>query len=202
MTIPFIPYTQTNAPGSFAIQSDGLICGAMLPDPARLFALAGGILDASETLPMWGGIAIQELIPTDNPVTQPLTQLGGHIKRATTPATTTGFSVYDQNYAAINSPSSPVPQTSNYGLVNFFRLGSGQRIALEIDPALVTLYNSPIVQPVSWDFSAQRIIAFATTAIPLKVLTIVSANCMAAVYNAGTGALTWNRNAAGAICEI
>jgi len=203
MTVPFVPYAQSNFPGSFRITADGLIVGTALPDPATRFSLAGGVLDNSETLPMWGGIAIEELIPTDNPSSSPLTILGGHIKRATTVAQITGFSVFDQNYAAINSPSSPVPQTGAWGLVNFHRLGSGQRLVLEIDPALVSLYGDPITQQVSWDFSAQRIIAFATTAlVGVKILTVVGSNCMAPSYNSGTGALTWNANAAAAIVEL
>jgi hypothetical protein len=201
MTVPFVPYAQQSAAGSFAITADGVICGTAYPDPETRFALSGGILDSSETLPMWGGMAIQELIPS-NAANAPQSVLGGHIKRATTVATTTGFSVYDQNYAAVTSPASPAPQASTWGLINFFRLGSGQRVALECDPALISLYNNPITQQVSWDFTLQRIIAFATNAMPVKVLHIIPGNCMAALYNSSTGALTWNYNAAAAICVL
>jgi hypothetical protein len=211
MNIAFNPYVQTNAPGMFTIESDGLIVGTAFPDPAARFALAGGWLATAETLPMYGGIAINESIPSEpapggaSPIL-PLGPLGGSIARATTLAagagTTTGFSVFDQNYAAVNNPQSPVPQVGNGGLVNFYRLGSGARVALAIDPALITLQGGLITQQVSWDFSVQRIIAFATNALAVKILAVKSAGCMVPTYNAGTGFVTWNYNGAAAVCLL
>ena len=209
--IAFNPYLQTNAAGQFTIESDGLVVGTAYPDPSTRFALAGGWLATTETLPMYGGIAISELIPTER-TTAPATPtradiaLGSVIARATTLAagagSCTGFSVFDQNYAAVNTPQSPVPTVGSGGLVNFYRLGSGARVALAIDPALVTLEGGLITQQVSWDFSAQRIIAFATNAIAVKVISIKSANCMRPIYTAGTGFTTWSYNDAAAICVL
>jgi len=207
----FNPYVQTNAAGSFVIESDGLIVGTAYPDPSTRFALAGGWLATAETLPMFGGVAINESIPTERTTspatpTRPDLSLGGVIARATTLAagagTVTGFCVFDQNYAAVNTPTSPVPTVGSGGLVNFYRLGSGARVALAIDPALVTLEGGLITQQVSWDFSAQRIIAFATNALAVKILQIKSSNCMRPVYTAGTGLTTWNYNDAAAVCLL
>src|SRR6516162_6896655 len=209
--IAFNPYLQTNAAGQFTIESDGLVVGTAYPDPSTRFALAGGWLATTETLPMYGGIAISELIPTERSTapatpTRPDIALGGVIARATTLAagagTTTGFCVFDQNYAAYNSPQSPVPTIGNGGLVNFYRLGSGIRIALAIDPALVTLEGGLITQQVSWDFSLQRIIAFATNALAVKILSIKSSGCMRPVYTSGTGLTTWNYNDSAALCLL
>ena len=138
--IAFNPYVQTTAAGMFTIESDGFIVGTAMPDPAARFALSGGWLAAAETLPMYGGLAINESIPQERPpVTRADVALGGIIARATTLAagagTTTGFSVFDQNYAAVNTPQSPVPTVGSGGLVNFYRLSSGARVALAIDPA-------------------------------------------------------------------
>ena len=127
-------------------------------------------------------------------------ELGETIKRAVALAGISGFAVYDQNYAAINTPQSPAPQQSAGGFISFYRLGSGIRLALEIDPAVV-IDGLATNTPVTWDFSAQRIIAGAGP-LPVKILRTFSANCMAASYNAGTGNLTWNRNAAAAICLL
>ena len=208
MAINFNPYPQTTAGGMFNIESDGFVVGTAMPDPAARFALAGGWLAVAETLPMFGGVAINESIPTERSTapatpTRPEIALGGVIARATTLAagagTTTGFCVFDQNYAAYNSPQSPVPTIGNGGLVNFYRLGSGIRIALAIDPALVTLEGGLITQQVSWDFSAQRIIAFATNALNVKILQVKSSGCMRPIYTAGTGFTTWNYNDAAAL---
>ncbi len=203
----FNPYLQTNAAGMFNIESDGLIVGTAFPDPAARFALSGGWLATTETLPMFGGIAISENIPTERS-TAPATPtradiaLGSVIARATTYANLTGFSVFDQNYAAVNTPQSPVPTVGSGGLVNFYRLGSGIRIALQIDPTLVTLEGGLITQQFSWDFANQKIIAFATTALAVKILSVKSSGCMVPSYSAGTGFTTWNYNGAAAVCLL
>jgi hypothetical protein len=208
----FNPYIQTTAAGMFNIESDGLVVGTAFPDPAARFALSGGWLATSETLPMFGGLAISEAIPQERPpVTRVDTSLGGIITRATVNTSAgaagsiTGFSVFDQNYAAVNTPQSTVPTVGSGGLVNFYRLGSGARIALPIDPALVAGIENgttPITGQVTWDLANLRIAAFATNALPVKILAVKSTNCMVPSYSAGTGFTTWNYNGAAAVCLI
>lgn len=168
MSITINPALQSNASGTFGVQWDGLIQGMAYPDPATRFALAGGILDPNETLPMWGGVGISEIIPTPpgSPPQTPDVSLGGKIARATnvtggsTVKNLTGFSVFDQGYSAINSPQSPVPQVGIYGQVMFYRLGSGARIAVQVAPALVDLYGLVITHLVSWDFTSQMLVPY------------------------------------------
>lgn len=201
--IAFNPYVQTTAAGMFNIESDGFIVGTAMPDPAARFALSGGWLATTETLPMFGGVGISEAIPQERPpVNRADVSLGGIITRAADVAHLTGFSVFDQNYAAVNTPQSPVPSIGSGGLVNFYRLGSGARVALAIDPTLITLEGTIITSQVSWDFTNQKIVAFATTALPVKVLQIKSSACMVPVYNSGTGLITWNYNGAAALCLL
>jgi hypothetical protein len=192
------PYIQTNAPGMFNIESDGLVVGTAYPDPAARFALAGGWLAQAETLPMWGGIGISENIAQERPpVTRADVALGSIIARATANANLTGFSSFDQNYAAVNSPQSPVPSVDKGGLVNFYRIGCGIRLALAIDAALITLEGGLITQAVAWDYTNQRIIA--GTGFPGKIIAIKSSGCMVPVYTAATGFITWNYNGAAAV---
>ena len=194
------PAVQTSAAGMFNIESDGFIVGAAMPDPAARFALSGGWLATSETLPMFGGVGISENVPQERPpMTRADVALGGIIARATAYANLTGFSVFDQNYAAVNSPQSPVPTTDKGGLVNFYRLGSGARVALAIDPTLISLEGGLITAQVSWDFTNQKIIAFATTALNVRILQIKASGCMVPSYNSGTGFTTWNYNGAAAL---
>lgn len=198
------PNLTTNAAGTFGVTWDGLMQGVALPSPNAHFNLAGGYLAPTEVEAMYGGVAISELIPL-NPGAPPLTpdpSLGGAIKRAADYATLTGFSVFDQNYAMINHPASPVPLATAGMQVNFYRMGSGARICVAIDPALINLYGQIITSQVSWDFAAQRIVAFSTTALPVKVLKVVPTNCMTVNYTLGSGKATWNRNGAGAVILI
>lgn len=206
----FNPMVQTNAPGSFATQWDGLIQGMAMPDPETRFALSSGWLDPAETLPMWGGVAITELTPSNSvnppPAAAPGVNQQGMIQRAnnyTGVKLITGFSVFDQAYGMINSPQSPVPLASGYQQVMFYRLGSMARIVLKLDPTLAaSLYGFPITQGVSWDFTNQMIVAFATTALPVKILRVYPAGCMTVNYNSGNGFATWNRNDAAALVMI
>jgi hypothetical protein len=206
MNISINPYIQTNAAGSFNIQTTGLIVGTAYPDPATRFALAGGWLDAAATQPIWGGCGISENIPQSQPAAPPplypAKELGSKIDLATAEANLTGFAVFDQNYAAINTPQSPVPQTPPGGQVNFYRLGSGARIALEIDSTLVTLEGGLVTQQVSWDFTNQKIIAFATNALPVKILRLSVGNSFAPRYASATGFLTWLRTATAAVVVL
>jgi hypothetical protein len=90
-----------------------------------------------------------------------------------------------------------VPQTSNGGLVNFYRIGSGARVALAIDPTLVSLEGGLVTQAVAWDYTNQKIIA--GTGFPGRILAIKATNCMVPVYNSGSGFVTWNYNGVAAL---
>ncbi len=157
-TVSFNPVLTSTAGGSFNIDSSGYIQGQAMDDPAYRYWLAGGILATTETLPMWGGVAISELVPSSAGTTA----LGGQIGRATTltaqaAGQLTGFSVFDQNHSAINSPQSPVPLVGSGMSVNFYRMGSQARIAVACDPSLISLQTGLITQQVSWDFNSQRL---------------------------------------------
>jgi hypothetical protein len=212
--IAFNPLLQTNAAGMFTIESDGFVVGTAMPDPAVRFQLAGGWLATTETLPMYGGLAISENIPQERPpVSRTDIALGGIIGRGTVaPATggagvITGFSVFDQNYAAVNTPQSPVPVVGSGGLVNFYRLGSLARVALAADPALaaaVETGTTPITVPLYWDATNLRVTATVGTnlLIPVKLLAVKGAGCMLPVYTAATGFVTWNYNGSAALCLL
>lgn len=158
--IPFSPYTMTNAAGTFNTTSTGFVVGTAEDDPVARYKLQGGILATTETLPMWGGVGVTALIP--GVAGAPNGSLGPVIGRATTlTAAATGqlngFSVFDQNYSAVNTPSSPVPLSGAYGQVNWYPLGSGARIKVAIEPSLVSLQGSLISSQVSWNFTNQRL---------------------------------------------
>lgn len=175
-SVSFNPMVTTNAPGSFSITTAGAIQGMAFDDPALRNELAGGYYDPAETLPMWGGVAISEYVP--GAAGTPANSQGPRIGRATnvsaaTAGQITGFSVFNQNHAMLTSPQQQVPIALSYQLVNFFRLGSGMRIALGILPALVTAEGTIITQQLSWDFGAQQLAPF-VAAYPANVFTALT----------------------------
>lgn len=157
--ITFNPYLTSNAGGSFNVQSDGFIQGQAMDDPSARYRLAGGVLSNDETIPMWGGVGIFELVPG----AVPGGTRGGTVGRALTlvdqaDGQMTGFSVFDQAYGMINTPQSPVPQAGSGSQVNFYRFGSNARIAVAVDPALINLQGELITTRVSWDFVNQKLV--------------------------------------------
>jgi len=164
-SIAFNPGLTTVAAGSFGIDWDGLIQGTAFPDPATRFALAGGLLASTETLVMYGGVGIFEQVPPAVTTPSPGTPiaLGGNVGRATAltgSKALTGFSAFDQDYAMINTPQSPVPTIGSFGQVNFYRLGSNARIAVACATGLVSDEGGLITQQVSWDFVAQELVPY------------------------------------------
>lgn len=153
LNTPFYPYQTTNAAGSFSVQSAGYVQGIYMDDPAVRYALAIGTVSSSATGPIWGGMAISESVAAASGYDR--TQ-GGTLVAATAVTNITGFSVFNNAYAWPGSPQSPVPMAGASGMtVPFFRMGSGARIAVAMDPSLVSLDGGLITQQVSWDFNNQ-----------------------------------------------
>lgn len=183
-TPAFSPYATTNAAGSFNIDSTGFVQGCALDQPAIRNSLYGGILASTETLPMWPGCAISAVIPGASG--SPNGNLGPLITRATTVTATSanglnGFSVSDQNYAAVNNPASPVPLVGMFGEVNYYLLGSGARIPVNVDPSLTSLLGSIITSQVSWDFNNQVLQAYDASTATYS-LTSITSSYAAGIY--------------------
>src|ERR1700731_2318964 len=107
--VTFNPLLTTTSLGTFSVTSDGLFQGSMMDDPAVRYAIAGGVLASSETIPMWGGVGIYENVA---PTTGFDVSLGGQVGRATSLASTkalTGFSIFNQASNWITTPQPHVP---------------------------------------------------------------------------------------------
>jgi hypothetical protein len=159
--ISFNPLITTNAAGTFVASSDGVVQGTFYDDPAVRYALRGGILATTETLPMWGGVGVYELVPTPG-TPNPDISLGSILGRATTLTQTstgglTGFTVFNQAINMVTTPQSTVPLSGTGMSCHYFRLGSGARIAVAADPVLVDLEGGLVGANVSWDFNNQRL---------------------------------------------
>ena len=181
-TIPFNPLVTTNAAGRFVATSDGVVQGTFYDDPAVRYAMRGGFLAYTETLPMWGGIGIYELVPSPTSG-QPDQSLGSPVGRATTLTQTssgglTGFAVFNQAINMVTTTQSPVPLSASGMSVHYFRLGSGARIAVAADPVLVDLEGGLVGAQVSWDFNNQILQPYdaSTTTYAISSMTWSSTN--------------------------
>jgi hypothetical protein len=195
--ITFNPSLTSSPQNSFLLQTQGFVQGAFVDDPSSRLYLAGGTLASSVTVPVFPGMAIQELIPSSDGTGQ-----GDNIALATSVATLSGFNVANQNYNAIQTPGNDVQQLGAGNTVMYFRLGSGARIQVQCTAALVSaLEGGQTNQQVAWDFTLQKLVPFVSgTALPVKVLAFNS-NSKVVNYVASPVSVTWTTGPA-AIIQI
>jgi hypothetical protein len=182
----FPTQTTTGSPALFLDKSTyGLVQGSVMPDPAVRFRLRGGVMAASETLPLWGGCAIYANVPGG--AGNPSVQLGQVVGRAASVAGTkpiAGFAVNEQAYNGVTNPASQAPQWTAGESINFYPLRSLARITVGCDPTLLGSQGG--VQPaLTWDFVNQLLIPFTGAE------TVASGT-----YNTATGAATVTLSAA------
>lgn len=172
------PNLTTNAIGTFNVSATGLVQGTTYPDPETRYALCGGLVATTESIPMWGGVGIFEKIPNPSS-TGPRQELGSIVGRAnslTGSSALCGFSVFDQAYGMIDSPQSPVPLAGSSGQAMYYRLGTKARLAVACDAALVSLRGGLVTQQVSWDFVNQRLVPYAPAYGTVTITNAVWAN--------------------------
>jgi hypothetical protein len=185
-SLTFNPLITTVSQGTFNVTSAGLVQGTAYPDPAVHFKLASGSLASTETLTMYGGVGIYTDVPGVSG--GPAGALGTVVGRASTLANLVAFSTFDQAYAMLTTPQNTVPQASSYGQVNYYRLGSGARMAVAANPALASLAGGLTTAQVSWDFVNQILIPF--------VPAWIQQNVTSATYTSSTGIIALTFGAA------
>lgn len=152
------PMATTNALGSFGVQSDGLIQGVALDDPANRFNLAAGTVAATETQPLWGGLPVAELLPGTSSSPR-----GSTIRRARSVAELEGFTVFNQAHNGLTTPQSPVPLYASGMSVSYYRFGSNMRVPLKASADVVALGTSgaSVKTGLAWDFVANQLVTAA-----------------------------------------
>jgi hypothetical protein len=204
-SISFNPYATNQPQNTFLLQTQGYVQGTAYDDPTARMELAGGVLASSETLVMWGGVPISEQI---NVAGAGADSLGPQVKRGTTQANITGWSVYNQASSMVITPGQTAPVTGTGSYVAFFRYGSNIRIAVQVDPALVAaLQSSDTVinaESLQWDTVLFRVtVASPSGFIALPASTrLLSVNSNSKIITTGTNGvapIAWASGDAGII---
>jgi hypothetical protein len=197
------PVQTTNAAGSFYASSTGYVQGVLLDDPVTRFKLNQGIVGLAVTTPMWGGEGITESLWTPG-ATGESDAIGSVLTLATAQANLTGFTVFNQATAMVQSPQSPAPLAAAGMGVDFVRFGSGARIAVAISNAnALALEGGAINVALYWDYTNQVLLTSpGGTAIAAKLVDVNVGNSQIVSYNSGTGFATWNRTGSTAVIEI
>ena len=194
------PMATTNALGLFSTNSNGFTQGDAQDDPAVKFALAGGVLSTDATAPVWGGIPVQEFVPSSNS-----NVLGSTLLQATTSAIPQAIVVFNQGFGGITTPSSTAPLYSPGMSVNYYRFGSGARIPLALDPASVTLEGDLISTTVYFNYTPNLLTVTQPSgqaALPVKVLKISTQNNKTVSYSSVTGNANWATDGLIALVQI
>ena len=200
------PMVTTNAAGLFNTNSAGFTQGDAQDDPAVKFQLAGGVLSTEATLPVWGGLPIQEFSTAGQTGSlgnvQPGTNtLGSTVLAADATSVPTGICVFNQAFGGITTPQSNAPLYSPGMSVNFYRFGSGARIPLILDPASLGIDGELISTTVYFDYTNNWVTTTPVgvqPALPVKVLQISTSGNKTVSYNSGTNNANWvyNQNVA------
>ena len=195
-TVSLNPFGTNQPQDSFLLQTQGYVQGAPYDDTVSRMWLAGGMLASTETVVMWGGVPVTETI---NVAGSGSDGLGPVLKRSTTQANTTAWSTNLQANSMVVTSGNNVPVAAVGNYVAFFRYGSQQRLAVAVDPALVTAITGAgdaiNSQALYWDVTNYRVTLTTTGgnfALPTATrLLSVNTNSKIVSYNSGTGAVTW-----------
>lgn len=196
------PQLMTNALGSFFASSEGYVQGFALDDPALRNEICAGIVGPAVTNPMWGGVGITENLPTAGVEADSTTSI---LTLATSQANLTGFTVFNQSAAMIQTAQNPVPLAPATGGINFIRLGSGLRIVVACSAAVAAAYaGNPVNTAAYWDYTNQVLLsAPGGTAIAVKVVGVVTTgNAQVVATSAGAATGAWNRAGYCAVIQI
>jgi hypothetical protein len=188
-TVNFDYMTTSNAPGTFLVHSTGFVQGVFVDDPTTRNWLKGGVVSVNETIPMYGGLAINTQTQPSPVAGGPVTNQGPIVSRATNVTlgaalSVTGFTVFNQAYGMISSPQSPVPLAGSNYQIMFFDLGSNARIPVNCASTLASLEGGSTGQQVSWDFVGQQLIPFVAS-----YNAVAAGGITSATYTSATGAL-------------
>lgn len=139
-----------NFPGTFFVDTNGFIQGAMEDDPVARFALRTGVAASSITVPLWGGVAIAETLAGGS--SGVVDQADSILLPASSVNGVTGFTVYNQASAMVITNASNAPSSMPLMAVNFFRFGSGARVAVQTTSTVAAALAGGTISPtLYWD---------------------------------------------------
>lgn len=163
------PAIQSNFAGTFFVTSDGFTQGDDLSDPHIRNFLRPGFVDPTASNPMWGGLAISEtLSPGITAGTIPMTGESSQLGSLLDPATNitagsagclTGFTVFRQSTAMIQSAQSRVPLAAAGMAINFYRVGTKARVVVQALLAAAQAWAVGVSDPATiyWDPTNLRV---------------------------------------------
>lgn len=205
MTVTINPLPTTSANGSFGYTSHGYVAGSLWPNAASRNFLRTGFIASSVTGLMYGGVGV-----TATTQASTAQMLGPTLTIATSISNLTGFAVWDQSAAGIQTPQSTVPLFTPGMSISFVEFGLGQAIALPMSATnAANLYAVPNNTQLTWDYTNQLLLPYASgqipgpSSLPAKILDIQIGNSWIVTPNSpASGEATWNEAGATVVIQI
>lgn len=195
--ISFNPMTTTGAANSFVVETNGFVEGTFYDDPAVRYQLEGGYAASGISHVIWGGLPLTLAVPDVGS-----NAMGPACSLATTNSGINAWALFNQAAGMVLVPGSTVPVATAGMSVNFARVGSNLRVALQLDPAILNAVEGGAPnQQVSWDFTNNRITTYSSGVGALAV-QILFVNSNSKIVSYSGGAVTWNDAGPAAIVRI
>jgi hypothetical protein len=205
MSITLNPLPTTTAAGSFGVSTLGQVAGSLYPNAAARNFIRTGFVASSVTGLIYGGVGVTV---TTQASTAPL--LGPQLTIATAIGNLSGFAVWEQSAAGIQTPQSAVPLFSPGMGISFVEFGLGACIALPMSSAnAANLLNVADYTQLTWDYTNQVLLPFASGAIPgpstlsAKIIDIQIGNSWIVTPNSpSSGLASWNQAGSTVVIQI
>jgi len=193
-SVNFNPIQTTNFPGTFFVSTNGFVQGVMEDDPVSRFYLRSGVVASAATVPMWGGVGIAEGLAGGS--TGTADELNSILSAASSANGIDGFTVFNQAAAMVITNSSTVPLSGSLMAVNFFRFGSGARVAVQTTSTVASALAGGSTSPtLYWDPVNYQVTPVATSNVALptsvKLTHVDVGNSKIVSYDSTSGYANW-----------
>lgn len=205
MSITLNPLVTTAASGTFGTNSLGYVAGSLYPNAAARNFIRTGFVASSVTGLIYGGVGVTATTPaTSGGLLAPTLTL------ATASTNLSGFAVWDQSAAGIQTPQSAVPLFSAGMSISFVEFGMGACIALPMSAAnAANLLNVAENTQLTWDYTNQVLLPYSSGAIAgpstlgAKIIDVQIGNSWIVTVNSpSSGLCSWNEAGATVVIQI
>lgn len=182
------PMLTTGPSGAFLLSTQGFMAGVALDDPGLRYQLEGGAISASQSTPLYGGLAVELLVPAPGAEV-----MGPTILSASSSGTVNAWTVFNQSSNGILVPGGNVPLYQAGMSLNFVRVGSGLRVVLPVKAAdMNTIAGGATNVQLYWDpVNLYLTVTSASNYTVSGQLLALSATSKTITYSSGTGLANW-----------
>jgi hypothetical protein len=205
MSIALNPLQTTFASGTFNVNTVAYTAGSLYPNASTRNLIRTGFVASSVTGLMYGGVGVTV---STQAAASPM--LGPQLSIATAIGNLSGFLVWDQSAAPVQTPQSNVALASPGMGFSFVEFGLGHCIALPMSAAnAANLLNVADTTQLTWDYTNQVLLPFTSgqipgpSSLPAKIIDVQIGNSWVVTPNSpSAGQATWNEGGAVVVLQI